>query len=264
MTGRGVAATFRNSSTGQPNGDGWVVEPACWLAVRTTRRVEWNDRQAGSHASPRKSIRRRDWPSKSRTTSSYETSIHSTGARLSPVIDDTAIICEMPRNVLVVVGPADRRETGLPAGERDVAQVSTTDDHPGARPEQANQAEDLSVAEHLVDDPGGRDRCQHIQTVEVAAGGRSCGNRVESANGVTRIGEGLADELGQRFEDTMHFGQLTHPVDLGVGREDLFDQGCTRARKPDDEYRPRVWVAPAAATLDEFRSKCGDDPVDEA
>ena len=87
-----------------------------------------------------------------------------------PVSQDPLVIGQSPRDVVPVIVPCRRPESGLPAGDGDVARISAADDHLRIGEEQSDQAELDDVVGHLVDDAGGRSGCQLVQLVEVTPG----------------------------------------------------------------------------------------------
>ena len=48
-----------------------------------------------------------------------------------PVLDDAEVIGESPADVDPVIGPADRTEAGLPAGQGDVPEIATAVERAG-------------------------------------------------------------------------------------------------------------------------------------
>ncbi len=151
-----------------------------------------------------------------------------------------------------MVGPLDGCETGLPARDRDVADVATADDDAGTRPEQRDQSEEVDVVGHLVNHAGSRGRGQVFQPVEVPSGRDSRRGRAEGIQRGEWIVQGPADHLRQALEDVLHIRQLAGAMDLGMRGEDLFNQGRSRAWQADDEDRPGIGVAPMAASGEEF------------
>jgi len=70
----------------------------------------------------------------------------------------------------------------------------------------------------------------------VIGGQLNYGRWIEARDAVTvRIGP--AEQSRNCLERTTSQPKLSRSVHLGVARENLFDQGRSRARKPNDEYR---------------------------
>ena len=167
------------------------------------------------------------------------------------------------RDVVRVVGPSDHRECGLPARDRNVADVPGTDNDPGTGQDPCDQSQEMYVVGHLVDHACGRGRCPGLQLIKIPSSRDFRRSRTEGIQRGERIASGPADDLGQTMEHELHVRQLARAMDLGVGCEDLFGQGRSRPRQADDEDGTPIRVAPLVACCDKIWREGGDDPVDE-
>ena len=125
-------------------------------------------------------------------------------------------------------------------------------DDPRLRQDQMNQADVPEIVRHLVDEEG-----PTVAAIDAGLGQKTLAHGADLRRRQPMGRLGLNRQAARRIAPeqfagvTADLGQLLRPLHLGMRGQDLFDQGRTRTRQPQDEDRIGLRQAPSLARGEE-------------